>query len=64
MNWWGIRASGKTDGAARQWLFDRIVDEVKERNGRYNQQEILDLIDEEVDAVRVSSSTRDSSAVD
>jgi hypothetical protein len=33
-------------------VLDLTVVEIKDRNARYDQQEILDLIDEEVDAAR------------
>jgi hypothetical protein len=34
---------------------DRAAAAVKDRNARFDQQEILDLIDEEVDAARAST---------
>lgn len=37
------------DEAVRRRLLDFTVRQVKDRNARYVQQEILDLIDEEVD---------------
>ena len=37
------------DEAVRRRLLDFTVRQVKDRNARYDQQEILDLIDEEVD---------------
>lgn len=40
------------DEAVRQRVLDLTVQEVKERNALNDVQEILDLIDEEVDAVR------------
>ncbi len=40
------------DEAARRRVLDLTVGRVKDRNARYDQQEILDLIDEEVDAAR------------
>ena len=40
--------------AVRQRLLDLAVGEIKERNTEYDQQEILDLIDEEVEAVRAA----------
>ena len=44
------------DQAVRRRLFDLTVREIKDRNARYDQQEILALIDEEVDAARASPS--------
>ena len=38
--------------AVRRQLLDRTVRQVKDRNGRYDQQEILEVIDEEVAAAR------------
>ena len=53
------RASGKrgdlsrfVDEAVRRRVLDLTVAEIKNRNARYDQQEILDLIGEEVDAAR------------
>lgn len=40
------------DEAVRRRVLDLTVREVKDHNARYDQQEILDLIDEEVDAAR------------
>lgn len=40
------------DEAVRRRVLDLTVREVKDRNARYDQQEILDLIDEELDAAR------------
>ena len=40
------------DEAVRRRVFDLTVRQVKDRNARYDQQEILKLIDDEVDAVR------------
>jgi len=40
------------DEAVRRRVFDLTVREIKDRNAPYDQQEILDLIDEEVDAAR------------
>ena len=40
------------DEAVRRRLLDLTVREIKDRNARYDQQEIIDLIDEEVDAAR------------
>jgi len=40
------------DEAVRRRVFDLTVRGVKDRNAGYDQQEILDLIDEEVDAAR------------
>ena len=44
------------DEAVRRRLLDFTVRQVKDRNARYDQQEILDLIDEEVDAARAGRS--------
>jgi hypothetical protein len=40
------------DEAVRCRVFDLTVREIKDRNARYDQQEILDLIGEDVDATR------------
>ncbi len=40
------------DIAVRRRVLDLTVRQVKDRNARYDQQEILDLIYEEVDAAR------------
>jgi len=40
------------DEAVRRRVLDLTVREVKDRNARYDQQEILDLVDEEVNAAR------------
>ena len=40
------------DEAVRRRVFDLTVSQVKDRNAQYDQQEILALIDEEVDAAR------------
>lgn len=40
------------DEAVRRRVLDLTVCETKDRNARYDQQEILDLIDEEVAAAR------------
>lgn len=40
------------DDAVRRRVLDLTVREIKDRNARYDQQEILDLIDEEVNAAR------------
>lgn len=40
------------DEAVRRRVLDLTVREIKDRNARYDQQEILDLIDEELDAGR------------
>jgi len=40
------------DEAVRRRVFDLTVREIKDRNARYDQQEILDLIGEDVDATR------------
>lgn len=44
------------DEAVRRSVFDLTVREAKARNTSIDQQEILDLIDEEVDAVRADRS--------
>ena len=44
------------DEAVRRRMLDLAVRQVKERSARYDQQEILDLIDEEVDAARAGRS--------
>ena len=44
------------DEAVRRRVLDLTVREIKDRNSRYDQQELLDLIDEEVDATRASRS--------
>ena len=41
------------DEAVRCRVLDLTVQEIKDRNARHDQQEILDLIDEEVDDARV-----------
>ena len=57
------RAGGKkgdlspfVDDAVRRRLLDFTVRQVKDRNARYGQEEILDLIDEEVAAARAGRS--------
>ncbi len=40
------------DEAVRRRVLDLTVREIKDRNARFDQQEILNLIDEEVDAAR------------
>ena len=40
------------DEAVRRRVLDLTLREIKDRNARYDQQEILDLIDEEVGAAR------------
>lgn len=40
------------DDAVRRRLLDLTIGEVKDRNLRHDQQDILDLIDEETDAAR------------
>lgn len=40
------------DEAVRRRLLDLTVREIKDRNARYDQQEIIDLIEEEVAAAR------------
>ena len=44
------------DEAVRRRVLDLTVRQVKDRNVRYDQREILDLIDEEVDAARAGRS--------
>ena len=44
------------DAAVRQRVLDLTVSEIKDRNADLEQQEILDLIDTEVDAVRAGRS--------
>lgn len=44
------------DEAVRRRIFDLTVDQVKERNARYDQREILDVIDEELNAARAGHS--------
>lgn len=42
--------------AVRRRVLELTVSRVKERNARYDQQDLLDLIDEEVDAARAGRS--------
>ena len=44
------------DEAVRRRVLDLTAREIKDRNSRYDQQELLDLIDEEVDATRAGRS--------
>ena len=44
------------DDAVRRRVLDLTVRDVKNRNVRYDQQDLLDLIDEEVDAARAGRS--------
>ena len=44
------------DEAVRRLVMEATVSRVKERNARYAQYELLDLIDEEVDAARAGRS--------
>ena len=44
------------DEAVRRRVLELTVSRVKERNARYDQQDLLDLIDEEVDAARADRS--------
>lgn len=44
------------DAAVRQRVLDLTLAEIKNRNAELEQQEILDLIDTEVDAVRAGRS--------
>ena len=44
------------DEAVRRRVLDLTVSQVKDRNARYDQREILELIDEEVDTARADRS--------
>ena len=44
------------DEAVRRRVLDLTVHEIKDRNTRHDQQKILDLIDEEVNAARAGRS--------
>lgn len=44
------------DEAVRRYVFDLTVDQIKERNAEYDQDELLKLIDDEVDAARARRS--------
>ena len=44
------------DEAVRRRVLDLTVREIKDRNSQYDQQQLLDLIDEEVDAARANPS--------
>ena len=44
------------DEAVRRHIFDLTVSQIKERNAGFDQQEILDLIDAEVNAARADRS--------
>ena len=44
------------DEAVRRRVLDLTVCQIKDRNARYDQQDILDLIDDEVDAARAGRS--------
>ncbi len=44
------------DEAVRRRVFDLTVDQVKQRNVEYDQQDILDLVDREVSAARAGRS--------
>ncbi|MDE0331105.1 MAG: hypothetical protein OXL41_04490 [Nitrospinae bacterium] len=44
------------DEAVRRRVLELTVQQAKERNARYDQGKLLDLIDEEVDAARASRS--------
>ena len=44
------------DDAVRRRVLDLVVRDVKDRNVRHDQQDLLDLIDEEVDAARAGRS--------
>ena len=53
------RSRGRQDDLSRfvdDAVLDLVVRDVKDRNVRYDQQDLLDLIDEEVDAVRAGRS--------
>lgn len=45
------------DEAVRRRVFDLTVQQVKARNAGYDPQEILELVDDEVDAVRAGRRT-------
>ena len=44
------------DEAVRRYVFDLTVDRIKERNAEHDQDELLKLIDDEVDAARARRS--------
>ncbi len=44
------------DEAMRRRVLDLTIQEIKDRNSRHDPQDILDLIDEEVDAARAGRS--------
>ena len=44
------------DEAVRRRVFDLTVGQIKERSAEYDQQDILDLVDEEVSAARAGRS--------
>jgi len=44
------------DEAVRKRVFDLTVNEIKGRNAEYDQQQILELIEQEVDAVHADRS--------
>ncbi len=44
------------DKAVRRRVLDLTVRQIKHRNARYDQRELLDLIDEEVDTARAGRS--------
>lgn len=44
------------DEAVRRRVFDLTVDQVKQRNVEYDQQDILDLVDREMSAARAGRS--------
>ena len=44
------------DEAVRRRVFDLTVGQIKERNAEYDQQDILDLVDEEVSTARAGRS--------
>ena len=58
-----VRSGGKkgdlsrfVDEAVRRRVFDLTVSQLKDRNAQGDQQALLGLIDEEVDAIRAGSS--------
>ena len=44
------------DEAVRRYVFDLTADRIKERNAEHDQDELLKLIDDEVDAARAGRS--------
>lgn len=53
---WNITIPEKTDRAVRKRVLDLTVSEIKGRNVEYDQQQILELIEQEVDAVHADRS--------